>query len=174
MNNRKKLKVAFLGGSQAGVIGALTLLSKGYKIIGAVSYFDKLTKILSSLKINLYSSVKDDNFLEVLKNCDILISVHGREIVNSDQLKLPRLGCVNVHPYLYKYKGANPVKRAFDEKNFKASVGIHKMTTDIDAGEVIVENFVDASGAKTEAEIYNILYPHYAIALLKAHKIMKV
>ena len=164
----KKLKVSYMGGSQSGVIGILTLLSKGHTIVGAASYFEGLTKILKYFDIPVFASTKDQGFNDGLKNSDILVSVHGREIVKEEQLKAPRLGCINVHPYLYKYKGANPIKRAFMDKNFKGSVGVHKMTTEIDAGEVIVEEFVNVEGAKTEIEIYNILYPYYSSALLKA------
>ena len=164
----KKLKVSYMGGSQAGVVGVLTLLSKGHAIVGAVSYFEGLTKILKHFDIPVFASTKDQGFSDGLKNSDMLVSVHGREILKEEQLKAPRLGCINVHPYLYKYKGANPVKRAFMEKNFKGSVGVHKMTMEVDGGEVIVEEFVNVEGAKTEVEIYKMLYPHYSSALLKA------
>ena len=101
----KKLKVSYMGGSQSGVVGALTLLSKGYTIVGAVSYFEGLTRILKYFDIPVFTSTKDQGYKDGLKNSDILISVHGREILKEEHLRAPRIGCINVHPYLYKYKG---------------------------------------------------------------------
>ena len=87
-------------------------------------------------------------------------------------LNIPILGAINVHPYLYKYKGGNPVGKALSESNFKASVGVHKMTEMLDEGEVIVEQFLDTTGSKSVEEIYNKLYPCYVNALLKALEIV--
>ena len=165
---KRGLKICFVGGSQAGVIGALTLLSQHHCIISSVSYFEELTRLLKRLKVPVYSSINSKDFLRALNDSDVLISIHGREIVKSEQLAMPRIGCFNAHPYLYKYKGADPVGRALKEKNFKASVGIHEMGPKADEGKVLVEEFLDVSGANTVEEIYNRLYPCYSLVLLKA------
>lgn len=162
------LNICFMGGSQAGVIGALALLSMGHRITAAVSYSEELTAILHLLRIPVYRSIQDMTFLRDLKKSDILISVHGKEIVKVSQFNLPRLGGINVHPYLYKYKGADPVKRALIDNNYKGSVGVHKMEAKVDSGEVLAEEFVDLSGAVSPEEAYNKLYPYYFIALSKA------
>ena len=83
-------------------------------------------------------------------------------------LKLPRLGAINVHPYLYKYKGKDPVGRALKDKNFKASVGIHSMGNKVDDGKVITELFTDISGSENVDEAYNKLYPYYCKSILEA------
>lgn len=173
MRRGNEIKISYMGGSQAGIIGILTLLAKGYTIIGAISYYEELTKILKYFSIPLFANTKAQGYNDNLKKADILVCVHGREILKEEHLKTPKLGCINVHPYLYKYKGANPIGRAFMEKNFKGSVGVHKMTTETDCGEVIIEEFVNVEGAKTEKEIYNILYPLYSITLLKALDIIE-
>ena len=157
-----------MGGSQAGIIGALTLFSKGAHLTAAVSYFAPLTNILESLGVAVYSSVKDPGFLRMLGKSDILVSVHGREILTSSELALPRLGCFNIHPYLYKYKGSNPVGRALKDRNFRGSVGVHRMEKGVDTGEIITEEFINTDGAKTIDEIYNKLYPYYSTSLMKA------
>ena len=38
---------------------------------------------------------------------------------------------------------------------------------EIDEGTVLVENFVDVSGAGSVIEIYNKLYPYYAVVVSK-------
>lgn len=164
-----------MGGSQAGYLGILSILSMGHHVLSAVSYFKPLTELLKMLGIPVFKSIHSRDFMKALKKSDMLISVHGREIVKEDQIKAPRLCSINVHPYLYKYKGADGIEKALAERNFKGSVGVHHITPEIDSGEVIVEEFVDVTGANTVEEIYNRLYPYYPIALLKAmDKVMKI
>lgn len=161
MRKKSKLKIAFMGGSQAGMIGALTALAHGAEIPIAVSYSDELTAMLKSLGIAVCRSVKETRFIKELKKTDMLLSVHGREVVKPEIFNLPRFKAVNVHPYLYKYKGANPVDRAFKDGEFHASVGAHMMTEEVDGGVVLTEEFRDVDGASTVSEIYNSIYPLY-------------
>ncbi|MCK5451206.1 MAG: hypothetical protein KAI70_05530 [Candidatus Omnitrophica bacterium] len=163
-----RLKICFMGANQAGLIGALTILADGNEIVAAVSYSKELEEILKFSKIPVFDSINNDNFLNVLKICDLLVCVHGREIVKDELLKLPRLGAINVHPYLYKYKGKDPVGRALKDKNFKASVGIHSMGNKVDEGKVITELFTDISGSENVDEAYNKLYPYYCKSILEA------
>lgn len=159
--------ICFMGANQAGIVGLLTILSLKEEVLSAVSYSDELTEILDCFNIPTYQSIHNPKFIEDLKKAELLISVHGREIVPKELLGLPSMGCINVHPYLYKYKGLRPVKRALEDKNFKASVGVHIMSEKVDEGQVIVEEFVDVGEAKSEEEIHNRLYPYYVLALLK-------
>lgn len=168
----KSLKICFMGGHQAGLIGALTVLAKGNDIIAAVSYSDDLKAVLEYFDIAVYETIRDKNFVKNLSDADLLLSVHGREIVRPDLLKLPRFGAVNLHPYLYKYKGADPVGRAFRDGEFKASVGAHIMREQVDEGSVLVEDFVDVSGTGSVVEIYNKLYSHYSVVISKALNIV--
>ena len=99
---KKIYKIRYVGGSQAGVVGLLTILACGYEIVSAKSYYKPLTKLLKHFKIPRHG-----------KNADVLICVHGREVIK----KFPQLGGYNVHPYLSKYKGADPIKRAIKNNN---------------------------------------------------------
>lgn len=162
----KKLKIAFMGGNQAGIIGALSVLSSGHIITAAVSYSRDLKRILKFLGLPCYASIKSRGFQRSLKGSDLLLSVHGREIVRGEILEMPRMAAVNIHPYLYCYKGAHPVGRALKERNFRASVGVHLMTSKIDEGKVLREEFMNVEPAASEEEIYNKLYPLYGNVVL--------
>ena len=161
-----------MGGKQAGCIGLLSLISLNCEVISVVAYDNNVEIIARELKIPVFSTVKNELFINNIKKSDLLFSVHGREIVPKEILDMPSLGCVNVHPCLYKYKGTKPIQRMLDDRNSKASIGIHYMVEDIDAGEVIIEEFVDTTG-KTVVEVYNELYPYYAKAIINAIKIIK-
>ncbi len=171
-SSHKNLKVCFMGGRQAGIVSALSVLAKGNSILSAVSYSEELKRILMFLGVPQCKSIKDKKFVAKLKKADVLLCVHGKEIVKPDFLKLPKLRSINLHPYLYKYKGANPVGRALKDGEVKASVGAHIMEEKVDSGKVLVEEFVDVSNANSVKEIYNLLYPYYGIVVLKALEII--
>ena len=94
----------------------------------------------------------------------------GRKIIPNRILNRGR--CVNIHPFLSKYKGLDPVGRALTDGETKGSVGAHYMTDEIDEGEVIVEEFTDISDCFTVKEIYNKLYPLYAKVVLKVLEVV--
>ena len=165
---RKEIKVLFMGGKQAGCIGLVTLLAAKCEIVSAVAYDEKTKAVCEELGLQVFSSIHDKGFDKRLHGCDLLVSVHGREIIPSEMLKIPSLGCINVHPCLYQYKGSSPVEKLLRDGNTKASVGVHYMTEDVDSGEVITELFIDVSGKKTVEEVYNTLYPYYILSILKA------
>lgn len=167
MSKRLKLKIVFIGSKQAGAIGALTVLAAGVKILAAVSYCKDLNNILKLLKIPIHKSVKDKKLIKTIKRSDLILCVHGREIVESELLALPKFKSINIHPYLYKYKGSNPVGRALKDEEFCASVGAHIMEKEVDSGKVLVEEFVDVNGIHSVEGIYNKLYPYYSKVILK-------
>ena len=85
---------------------------------------------------------------------------------------LPRLGAINVHPCLFKYKGLHPVRRLLEDGGTRASVGVHRMAEKVDEGEVLIEEFIDIRGKKSVDEVYNALYPLYSLITLKAMKLV--
>ena len=162
------MRIVFMGGKQAGCIGILSILAKKHGIAGAVAYDEGVRMLCESLGIPIFASVKEGEFRALAGKSDLLVSVHGREIVPREVMNLPRLGAINAHPCLYKYKGARPVERMLADGETRASVGVHRMTEKLDEGEVLAEIFVDVSGKSTECEVYNALYPFYAAALMQA------
>jgi methionyl-tRNA formyltransferase len=161
-----------MGGQQAGCIGLLSLLAVDCDVISVVAYDNKVKMLAEEFKIPTFSSIYEEQFLDSVKEADLLFSVHGKQIVPKTILNIPFLRCVNVHPCLYKYKGANPIQRMLDDNNSKASVGIHYMVENIDAGELIIEEFINITG-KTVIEVYNELYPYYSKTIIKAIKILE-
>jgi len=170
----ESLRVVFLGSKQAGCIGLLTLAAAGCKIQGVIAYDDTVQKLAGMLHTSAFSSLKQPEVQKLLSQSDLLVSVHGREIVPKNFLELPRFGGINVHPCLYRYKGSRPIDRLLQDGCTQASVGVHRMTETVDEGEVLVEEFVDVTEKHSVEEVYNVLYPFYALALLTAiHKVRK-
>jgi methionyl-tRNA formyltransferase len=172
LQSAHNLSVVFLGGKQAGCIGLLTVAAAGCSIKAVVAYDSMVESIAAGLCLPMLSSIKKPEIDKYLDGSDLLVSVHAPEIVPDRVLKRLRFGGVNTHPCLYRYKGANPVGRLLQDGCTKASVGVHRMTQQVDEGEVLAEEFVDVTGKKSVDEVYNTLYPYYSVALLKALQIL--
>jgi len=172
INSKPNLKVIFYWGKQAGVVCLLTLLASGVTIVYVIAE----GKLVKSISETYNIPVVDSNFLNSKRiystfnnlTPDLFICVHGKKYIKSEILDLFPLGGINVHPCLYKYKGAKPINRLLRDGETKASVGVHRMTEKIDGSEVVEEVFIDVSGCKSVVEVYNKLYPIYAIALKRA------
>lgn len=168
------MRIIFYGGRQSGMIALLTLLALSEEVVCVIPMDEIVERVAKKFKLNI-RKVKDINnkkfvnYLYKLKP-DLFVCCHGRQILKKEILSI---GCINLHPCLYKYKGANPIERLLIDKEKKASVGVHWMTEKVDRGEVIVEKFLEVKGLNL-IEVYNELYPIYSEALIEAlNKIRK-
>ncbi len=158
------MQIVFMGSNQAGCLGLVTLLALGHNVEIVIAYDDSLKATACIFSIPVFGSI---NSIQGHQS-DLLISVHGREIVLDNTLETFRFGGINLHPCLSFYKGANPIGRLLVDGGKIASVGAHRMTNQVDEGKVLVEEFVDIEGCLTAEEVYNKLYPLYISVLVKA------
>ena len=155
------MKIVFAGGRNVGLIGLLTAKATGHHIV-FVMPSDKLMEDFAN-RLDLLTFFLD----KTRPHADLFVSVHCRTTIPQWYLDYFPKGGINVHPCLWKYKGADPVGRLLSDGETKASVGIHRMTEKVDKGEVLWEEFVDVTGCKTREEVYNKLYPLYAVGLVE-------
>lgn len=152
--------------NQVGIIGLLATLADKHDVTGCVCYDRKTVDICHLLGIKVYRSVSSIGFVSNLESCDLLLSVHGGEIVIDKLLELPKIGCINVHPMIDKYKGKLPVQKALFNQDTIGSVGSHWMTKDVDEGEIICLLKTDIEFCKNEEQVYNRLYELYVKVIL--------
>ncbi len=167
------MRIAFYGGQTAGLVVLLTLLAKDYDIVFVIPEDELINHAAKLFKLKIKSKLflNKKSFIKELKErVDLLICCHGREILPNELIH--NLKCINLHPCLYKYKGARPVMRLIKDKNPKASVGSHWMVSKVDSGSVILEKFkkIKSVQSKTEAEVYNELYPVYVEVIIESLK----
>ena len=167
------MNVAFVGAKQAGCVGLLTVMACGLHVSVVVAHDPILDNLARCLGLKVEASVYSIDASEI----DLLINVHGREIVPSHMLA----NAINVHPCLSQFPGADPIGRLllvgrelFPDLYQRASVGVHRMTSVIDHGEILAETWVDVHGLNTREEIYNRLYPVYATTLIEALGVLGV
>lgn len=163
------IRLVFYGGRQAGVVGLLTCLAAQTTVVSVVPVDDPVREVAQAFGLPVFAPpslnrAESQAHLASLVP-DLLVCVHGRQILKPPILRIPRMGCINVHPCLSMYKGADPIGRLLADGGRRASVGVHWMTEEVDQGPVIVEQFIDLGRCTTPGEVYNQLYPVYATAL---------
>ena len=151
--------ITLMVGNIAGLI-AVSVAQK-YGIDCLVAYDN--SSLYREMGFKVFDSIK-----YVTIDSEILLSVHGREIVPIGILDKYKYA-VNVHPYFNKYKGKSPIKRALEDGNTSADVTSHKMIEKVDVGEIIIQETTTVWG-KTQQEIYTELYPLYARVIKKTIK----
>ncbi len=167
------MRIAFYGGQTAGIVVLLSLLADKQNIVYVIPEDDGIKQVAESFFLTVtdrHLLDKSEYISELHSQVDYLVCCHGRKILSKELVSSIR--CINLHPCLYAYKGVSPIKRLIADKNPKASVASHWMTEKVDAGKVIVEEFINIENVenKTEAEVYNELYPLYSEVLLKTLK----
>jgi len=167
------MKIIFYGGRQAGISVMLALLAMGHKILCVVPVDEPVASVAAAfgLDVRKPKNINDPEFVAHAKSlgADLFVCCHGRQIIKKELLE--SFPCMNFHPCLYQYKGADPIGRMLADRNTKASVAAHWMVEAVDAGDVIVENFQEVKGT-TPLEVYNELYPLYIKTAIDAMAIV--
>ncbi|MFH1077787.1 MAG: formyltransferase family protein [Patescibacteria group bacterium] len=168
------MNIVYYGGRQSGVVGLLTLMALGHKVVCVVPVDDPVESVALAHGLNVQKpkNVNLDEFVDYLDGlgADLFVCCHGRQIIKARLLN--RYKAINVHPCLYKYKGADPISRVLADGEKRISVAVHWMTEFVDRGETIVELFKEREN-DTVIGVYKELYPLYSRSLVEALKIIE-
>ena len=153
----------------------IKLVEAGYEICGVVTNPDRpsgrgMKMIYSPVKeyalsqnLTVYQPEKITNnneFKDLIRslNPDIACVVAYGKILPKSFLKIPRLGCINVHGSLLpKYRGAAPIQWAV--LNGDKTTGITTMYMDekMDTGDMILKQEVEIGDDETTGELWDRL-----------------
>jgi len=126
--------------------------------------------VLASLDVNSSPT------LDVLKTFEpdlILVAAFG-QILRDDILKLPKLGCYNVHGSLLpKYRGAAPVQRAIWNGDSTTGVTIQRIVKRLDAGDIVLKKELAIESEETSGELMARLAHLGGEALVEAVKLIE-
>ena len=149
------MKIIYFGTPEFAVPSLEALLEAGEDIISVVTQPDKLkgrghklsqppvkeTALLRGIPVIQPSGIRIPEFFDQLAKLapDIIVVVAYGRIIPTALLKLPPLGCVNVHASLLpQYRGAAPIQWALI--NGEAKTGITTMMIDegLDTGDILL------------------------------------
>lgn len=99
-------------------------------------------------------------FLENLKkyNAGLFIVVAYGQILKEELLKIPSLGCINVHASLLpKYRGAAPIHHAILNGEKTTGITIMKLVKKLDAGPIIIQKELKIRDDMVFTQLYDEL-----------------
>ena len=155
---------------QAGIV-AFDAARIDNEIVGVITYDSAVIAHVQAEAphLDIAASIEElasaDLFSEAL-----YLSCHSRHILTA--LEIEKFSTtLNVHPYLDRYPGANPVGRAIAAGTWReAAVFAHRMTVAIDQGPIIAiaKKRLNDRVPLTIESVYCSLYPLYAEVVTKA------
>lgn len=108
---------------------------RGKKLIEQpVCQFAKLNKLI----IHKTEKIKEFDHALMAKKPDFLVVFAYGYILPSSILKIPTLGCINIHPSLLpKYRGPTPVQEALLNGDRETGVTLISMNESMDSGDIL-------------------------------------
>lgn len=182
------MKIVFMGTPDFSRESLDKIYSAGYDIVGVVTTPDRPAgrgmKLVES-EVKKYATEKglkvfqpekiskNDEFKDAIRALepDLVIVVSYGVILPKSFLKIPKLGCINVHPSLLpKYRGSAPIQWAVLNGDEETGVSIMYLDEGMDSGDVIKQEKVKIDENETTGELWDRLSKIGADLLLEVVK----
>lgn len=168
------MNIVFMGTPDFALTSLDKLIKKGYIISTVISQPDrpkgrgkkvqpppvKERALQAGINVQQPERVKDPEFIEALKNLrpDIIIVVAYGQILPEEIIKLPGLGCINVHASLLpKYRGAAPINWCIINGEKKTGVTTMYMDRGMDTGDILMQRETEIKDDETAGQLHDRL-----------------
>lgn len=142
------------------------LKGRGMKRIACEVKEFALQKEMEVLQPEKLSEIKERI---VQANPDVIVVVSYGKFLPKSILKIPKYGCLNVHPSLLpKYRGSAPIQWAILNGDKVTGTTIMKMNEKMDAGDIILQKEVAIDENETTGELWKRLAEISSLLLLEA------
>jgi len=182
------LKIVFMGTPDFSRVSLEKIYNAGFDIVGVVTTPDRpagrgMKLVESEVKkfavekgLTIFQPEKiskNDEFKDAIRalDPDLVIVVSYGVILPKSFLKIPKLGCINVHPSLLpKYRGSAPIQWAILNGDEETGVSIMYLDEGMDSGDVIKQQKVTIGEYETTGELWDRLSVIGADLLLECVK----
>ncbi len=185
MTAASPLRVAFAGTPPFAVPALEALLASRHTVVGVLTQPDrpkgrgrqlgagpvKEIALAHGVTVAQPASLRSDAGRHAVAAlaADIMVVVAYGQILPPDVLRLPRLGCINIHGSLLpRWRGAAPIQRAILAGDSRTGVTIMQMDEGLDTGGILAEHSVPISDADTSAAL------HVTLAAVGAQSLIEV
>lgn len=169
------MRILFMGTPDFARESLDNLYNSGFEICGVVTTPDRpagrgMKLVASPVKeyaiekgLKLFQPEKisnNDEFKNEIKELapDLVCVVSYGVILPKSFLKIPALGCINVHPsMLPKYRGPAPIQWAILNGDNETGVSIMYLDAGMDSGDIILQEKVEIGEDETTGELWNRL-----------------
>jgi methionyl-tRNA formyltransferase len=113
---------------------------------------------------------KQEGSVEALEslNADIMIVVAYGLLLPQTVLKVPKMGCLNVHAsILPRWRGAAPIQRAIQAGDRETGITIMQMDAGLDTGDMLSKTAIDIQADETGGSLHDRLLTKGPKALLQ-------
>ncbi|MBI5598472.1 MAG: methionyl-tRNA formyltransferase [Deltaproteobacteria bacterium] len=127
------------------------------------------------LKVSEPASIGDRGFIKRIASLapDLIVVVAYGKILPLEVLRIPRMGCVNLHAsVLPSYRGAAPINRAIMNGDKKTGVSTMLMDSGMDTGPVLLKEEAGIGPDETAGELSERLSVSGAGVLVKTLKLL--
>lgn len=149
------MKILFFGTPEFA-IPSLKRLSKEHQIVGVVTQIDRpkgrglkvakppIAFTAERLNRRLFQPKKiESSLIEELEPEIIVVVAYGK-ILPKEILKIPKMGCINLHPSLLpKLRGPAPIHWAIIKGEKTTGVTVCEMAEEVDSGRIIAQEAVE-------------------------------
>ncbi|HEV2703024.1 MAG TPA: methionyl-tRNA formyltransferase [Steroidobacteraceae bacterium] len=184
MTDVSRLRVAFAGTPRFAVPPLAALLSSRHTVVGVLTQPDrpkgrgrqlspspvKELALTHGLPIAQPATLADAAGRDAIAAlaADVLVVVAYGRILPRSVLRLPRLGCINIHASLLpRWRGAAPIQRAIQAGDDVTGVTIMQMDEGLDTGDMLAVERVAIGERDTSDSLHEVLANVGARALLE-------
>ena len=164
------MRLAFMGTPEFAVPSLAELIAAGHEIVAVYSQpprpkgrGQKLTPspvhaFAESMGLPVFTpdSMKSDEAIQTFKSLDLdaaIVVAYG-QILKTEVLEAPRLGCFNLHGSLLpRWRGAAPIQRAIMAGDKQTAVQVMRMSEGLDEGAIILSEVLDIYPTDTAASL---------------------
>lgn len=169
-----KPKILFMGTPEFAVPALSLLVELDYPLGGVVTQPDrpqgrgrvlhpspvKAFALAHHLPILQPERVRDEDFLKTFRLLcpDMVVLAAFGQILPSEIIDGPKMGCLNIHPSLLpRYRGAAPINWAIIRGEQKTGVTIMQMAEELDAGDMIMQREIAIGAEETFDQLHDRL-----------------
>ena len=178
------MKIVYLGSDAIGSPCLTQLAQSCHQVLSVITQPDRpagrgrkstptaIRQLAQQLEIKTIA-VEDVNIPQVLDQIrglkpDLLITFAFNQKLGSDLLNIAPYGAINVHPSLLPaYRGAAPLTRALLNGDTETGISIIRMTEDLDAGDILLQQRFHIEPHHTAGSLEEFLGQESAPLLLK-------
>ena len=166
------MKIIFVGTPEFGAIILEKLAPSTNKPFLVISAPDKavgrkqvitpppVAAMAEKHKIPVVQPERIKDFADEIKKLepDLIILASYGQIIPENILLAPKYGSINVHPSLLPlWRGPSPIQSAILNGDKKTGVTIMKMTTELDAGPILLQKEMEMTGQEDFQELHDKL-----------------
>ncbi len=184
MKNKGEKRLVYLATPDFSVPALAALVENGYKIVSVVSQPNKAqgrkqlimdTPVAAYAKANSLplfqpESINSPEAVAYLQDLqpDLIITAAYGQILRSQVLNLPRLGCMNIHASLLpRYRGAAPINAAIIDGEKKTGITLMAMDEGCDTGDILYQAELTIDPEDTAGSLFSKLADLGASSIIK-------